>query len=283
MNKYKSPFGQFLISPWITLVPCLFFAALVSGSLFLHQTGAPNTSLPIAHLLVLHGLAYIALCSLHYTFIFKTRAHINKLTASRDSNQHLAQQKTEVLREEIRQHKAARSELQRLATHDQLTGARNRRHFRDTLAMEIERFKRYRNNFSLLIIDLDNFQGINDTYGHDCGDFILQKFAKSIQQNLRQSDVFVRYGGQEFAIIATNTEADSAKRFAEKLCKTIETEGILHQDTTINITVSIGVGAPASLKQLSAENLVSTTENALRKAKSQGKNQAVCISALLAS
>jgi len=192
----------------------------------------------------------------------------------------LAQQKTDILREEIRQHKAARSELQRLATHDPLTGARNRRHFRDTLASEIERFKRYRNNFSLLIIDLDNFQGVNDLYGHDCGDFVLQQFAQFTQQNLRQSDVFVRYGGQEFAIIATNTEFDSAKRFADKLCKSIETHGIHHQSTTIGITVSIGVGSPDSLTKLSAQSLVSATENALRKAKAQGKNCAIGASSL---
>lgn len=271
------------MSPWITLCVCACFALLAIISLALHRVEFSFNALALTPLMITHILIFCSLCLLHIIFIFSIQRYINKLSASRDSNQLLAQQKTQILKEEIRQHKAARSELQRLATHDQLTGARNRRHFRDTLTSEIERFKRYRNNFSLLILDIDNFQAINDMYGHDCGDFVLQKFAQYIQKNLRQSDVFVRYGGQEFAIIATNTEVDSATRFADKLCQSIETQGILHETMSINITVSIGVGSPSLLKQLSAQNLISSTESALRNAKAQGKNQAFCANALAIS
>jgi len=229
---------------------------------------------------VSHIAIFAAVCLIHCYFMLNIRRLISNLIGSRDRSLELATQKTDILREEIRQHKTARSELQRLATHDQLTGARNRRHFKDTLANEIGRYKRYRNNFSLLILDLDNFQKINDQHGHDCGDYVLQQFATFVQENLRQSDVFVRYGGQEFAIIATNTEFDSAKRFADKLCRSVEAHSIHHQATTIGITVSIGVGSPNSLKQLSAQNLVSATENALRQAKAQGKNRAIGASSI---
>lgn len=266
------------MSPWSIFVPCLFFFALIIGSIFLHPENKIHLTTPLNSFTYLHITAFLAWCALHTLFILLVRKIIQSLTRARDNYIELANQKTKILREEIRQHKAARSELQRLATHDQLTGAKNRRHFSDTLASEIVRFKRYRNNFSLLILDIDDFQGINDLYGHDCGDFILQKFAQYVQKNLRQSDVFVRYGGQEFAIIATNTEIDSAKRFADKLSQSIEIHGIYHEATTIHLTVSIGVASPSQLNQLSAQSLIQSAETALRAAKASGKNQAVCVS-----
>jgi len=262
------------------LVPMSVFIGLAGVSLYWHH-GQLNLNVLVPNNVNLVHLAVVITLSVgHIIFLGQTRRYIKQLIESRDNNQRLAQQKTNVLREEIRQHKAARSELQRLATHDQLTGARNRRHFRDTLNSEMERHKRYRNDFSLLILDLDNFQNINEIYGHDCGDLILQKFAQFIQKNLRQSDVFVRYGGQEFAIIATSTEVDAATRFANKLCQNIETQAIRYEANTIHVTVSIGVASPSLIDELSSQNLINASESALRQAKQSGRNQAVCFSTL---
>jgi len=266
------------MSSVVIVIPIFFFIVLAGMSLYWQHELVNNDPLSVNSLMLVHAGVVILLSLGHVVFLTQIRRYINHLVESRDNNHLLAQQKTAILREEIRQHKAARSELQRLATHDQLTGARNRRHFRDTLISEIERYKRYRNDFSLLIIDLDNFQNINELYGHDCGDFVLQKFAQYIQKNLRQSDVFVRYGGQEFAIIATSTEVDSATRFANNLCQSIETQAIHYETTTIHVTVSIGVASPSLIDEISSQNLVNASESALRQAKQLGRNQAWCFS-----
>jgi len=278
LKNHSPSLGKFLRSPWAVLLPFIAYTLIFVLLLFVQQVNFNQLSTTITLITTTQLAILIVICLLHYYFVINVRRSVQNLIDSRDSNIELARQKTDILREEIRQHKAARSELQRLATHDQLTGARNRRHFKDTLSSEIERYKRYRNNFSLLIIDLDHFQKINDAHGHDCGDYVLQQFAQYVQENLRQSDVFVRYGGQEFAIIATNTEVDSAKRFADKLCSNIENYPIKYQTSMVNITISIGIGAPESLKTLSEQNLVNATESALRTAKSQGRNRAICTS-----
>ena len=128
------------------------------------------------------------------------------------------------------------------------------------------------------MLDLDHFKQINDNYGHDCGDHVLKEFAARVQLNLRQSDVFVRYGGEEFAIIATNTLLDSAKRFADKLTKDISDMAIKFNGQQVTVTVSIGVANPSLLEKPTAESLISLADKALSQAKHGGRNQAVCAS-----
>ena len=277
MEKLNPPTGRLMMSPLMMLIPAIMLLALVSLSLYLHNENLLIQFMWQEDVFVYHAIAAIILVISHVLFMLQVRRYVTALINDRDNNKIIAEQKTGILQEEIRQHKAARNELQRLATHDQLTGAGNRRHFKDTLNSEMERYKRYRTDFSILILDLDRFQKINDVHGHDCGDFVLQKFAKYIQANLRQSDVFVRYGGQEFAIIAPGTHIDSAKRFADKLCQSIETQGIYYENKTIDITVSIGVGSPSLVKGLTSHGLINATEKALRLAEKQGRNQALCV------
>ncbi|MDP2562735.1 diguanylate cyclase [Psychrobium sp. 1_MG-2023] len=224
----------------------------------------------------IHSAIFIILSLISALAIYHVRSLVNRISAQKAQREETIRLKTKNLHQEIEQHKVARAELQRLATHDPLTGIRNRRHFIDSLHNEIKRYQRYKSNFSLLMLDLDHFKKVNDTYGHDCGDYVLQCFAKEIQENLRQSDVFVRYGGEEFAIIATNTQLDAAERFAQKLTKTVEALTIIYHQQTVNITVSIGVAAPSLLKTSSPESLISLADSALYQAKALGRNRAIC-------
>jgi len=190
-------------------------------------------------------------------------------------------QKTQSLKKEVKQHKHARNELQRLATHDPLTGLRNRRHFIESLDKELNRYQRYQSHFSLLMLDIDLFSQVNDTYGHKCGDYVLQQFAKTISGTLRQSDIFVRYGGEEFAIITTSSQLDSAMRFAVKLIAHVNSMIIDYQGHQIKISVSIGVSSPSQIEQPNSQQLVALADKALHQAKSNGRNQAMSTTEVL--
>ena len=225
--------------------------------------------------MISHLVAYLLLCLISSLLILKIQRLIKNLNQEKAQRDQIIDNKTANLRAEIKQHKIARSELQRLATHDPLTGITNRRHFTSVLNKEILRYQRYQTNFSLLILDLDHFKQINDTFGHDCGDFVLKEFAAQVQQWLRKSDIFSRYGGEEFAIIAPNTELDSAKRFADKLVRDINKIEIEYQSHKISISVSIGVANPSLIDKLTSKSLIAITDKALYLAKSSGRNIAV--------
>ena len=187
----------------------------------------------------------------------------------------IIEEKTAVLKEEIQQHKEVRSTLQRISTHDPLTGIRNRRHLLESLKNELKRYQRYKSDFSLLLIDLDHFRQINDKYGNECGDIVLKAFAESVKQSLRESDTFARYDGEEFAIIATNTKIDSALRFAEKLVSRVNQETVMYKGYDIALSISIGVTTPSILAKLSSEQLLTSADDALNIAKAQGRNCAI--------
>ncbi len=223
----------------------------------------------------IHLVLFFLLCSMSILATLKIKSLIQDLQSEKQQREGIIAIKTVNLKQEIKQHKVARNELQRLATHDPLTGIRNRRHFTDVLNSEILRYQRYQNNFSLLILDLDYFKKINDTYGHDCGDHVLIEFAKTIKTCLRKSDIFARYGGEEFVIVATNTQLDSAIRFAQKLCRDISDMTINYRGNEIKITVSIGVSSPILLQNPTVESLISYSEKALYQAKNNGRNCAV--------
>lgn len=225
---------------------------------------------------LIHLFAFLLLSAISSFTLIKIRRLVIRLEQEKQRRDAMIERKTQHLKNEIKQHKIARSELQRLATHDPLTGIRNRRHFIEALSNEVKRYQRYQNNFSLLMLDLDHFKKINDKYGHDCGDYVLREFATQVQLSLRESDVFVRYGGEEFAIIATNTRLDSAKRFADKLIKDIANMVIKFNNQRVTISVSIGVANPSLFDKPSAQLLISSADHALCQAKDKGRSKAIC-------
>lgn len=156
---------------------------------------------------------------------------------------------------------------------DQLTGAGNRAALDSTLKREINLSKRHQQPLSLLAIDIDWFKNINDTYGHQAGDEILQHLVGTIAKPSRSTDQTFRYGGEEFIVLLHNTSPEGASVIAERIREAVEKQTVLISGEAIKITVSIGV---ATLKiQDSAKSFFNRADQALYKAKRNGRNQVV--------
>lgn len=158
------------------------------------------------------------------------------------------------------------------ATHDELTGLTNRSEMQASLIKNMARAERYKEPFSLLLIDLDRFKIINDNYGHSAGDKVLRVFADIAQDIARDSDLLARWGGEEFILLLTNTDAMRATHIAERLRAATEETPITVNAQDINVTVSIGVASyPDDGKSI--EELISRADGALYEAKRNGRNR----------
>lgn len=164
--------------------------------------------------------------------------------------------------------------LRLLAMTDPLTGIGNRRHFMREISIEFERTKRYGRPLSLMIIDLDNLKEINDTNGHKAGDEALKSFAKVCLSELRATDLFARYGGDEFIALLVQTGQEGARETAERLRVAIEGSKVHVDGKTITLTASIGLTATTG-DISSVKELIEIADNALYKAKQGGRNQIV--------
>lgn len=158
-----------------------------------------------------------------------------------------------------------------LSETDALTKLNNRRCFENCFDKEFARAKRYGNKLSIGIIDVDFFKKINDTYGHLCGDYILQEVAYNIVNNFRQTDFVFRYGGEEFTVILTETPAESAQIPFERLRKTIEEQVFKYDNKDIKVTISAGISSNTELQD--AWDMLDEADKALYKAKNNGRNR----------
>lgn len=155
-----------------------------------------------------------------------------------------------------------------LATHDYLTKIYNRQKFDTLCNLEFERSKRYGYEMSLILLDIDNFKDINDRFGHKTGDTVLIKMTQLISSELRESDIFARWGGEEFVILLPHSNLDLGVKKAESLRKKIETAQI---ETVDKITCSFGVSKFNPLHD--SQKLFIDADAALYKAKTNGKNR----------
>jgi diguanylate cyclase (GGDEF)-like protein len=162
-----------------------------------------------------------------------------------------------------------------LAERDGLTGLLNYRSFQETLRQELGRSSRYERNVSVLMIDVDKFKDINDKFGHPAGDKVLQKLAALLDESCRDPDLCCRYGGEEFVIIAPETDKAGALRLAERIRRRVENGNFGDPDGPIaNLSVSIGVATrPADAE--GSSDLVESADRALYVAKKRGRNQVV--------
>ena len=154
---------------------------------------------------------------------------------------------------------------------DNLTKMFNRRHFENEFEREFRRTKRYNNDFSIAIIDIDFFKKINDTYGHSCGDYILKEVAFLMKNNFRQTDTVFRYGGEEFVVLLTETPHQTACVPLERLRKRIENNKFLFNNQEIKVTISIGTTSKTDFEK--AQNMFDLADKALYEAKNNGRNQ----------
>jgi diguanylate cyclase (GGDEF)-like protein len=168
--------------------------------------------------------------------------------------------------------------IERLSLIDQLTGIPNRRSFDDRLQMEWKRAKREQTPISLLMIDLDKFKHINDTYGHQQGDIVLQAVVVTLQQAFRRpADFAARWGGEEFIILLPNTPMLGAMSLAERIRTDVEKMEIpYYEGVIIKLTVSIGVNSIIPEQNSSINAFISNADKALYAAKDAGRNKVIC-------
>ncbi|MBE0447959.1 MAG: diguanylate cyclase [Actinobacteria bacterium] len=164
-------------------------------------------------------------------------------------------------------------QLKESAVTDGLTGIANHKSFVERLAIEFNRAQRYGSSLSLMMIDVDTFKEINDTYGHVTGDTVLKTIANIIKSNIRQSDFAARYGGDEFALILPETDIEKAYKAGEKLRHKVEsTPVILNPDIVVRTTLSIGISSYLTSMR-DPLSLVQKADEALYLAKESGRNR----------
>lgn len=170
---------------------------------------------------------------------------------------------------------AVNNELARLSTTDPLTGLFNRRYFDETLALELKRASRSGNALSMLMIDIDHFKKYNDALGHPAGDACLRQVAEVLRKNAQRAGEFAaRIGGEEFAVIASNLDAAGAQLLAERILRDMATLQIPHPATPLgHVTVSIGVSTFEGGSDRTPEQLVGQADEALYRAKEEGRNR----------
>jgi len=169
---------------------------------------------------------------------------------------------------------AGRLELSRKASTDGLTGLYNHDYFQNILQQEILLSRRNHRKLSLLLLDIDYFKKFNDTWGHQAGDLVLKEVANSIRQSCRKSDVVVRYGGEEMAVLLPETGGDGAVELAEKIRTSVEALEVIYSQQTLKVTISIGV-ACFPLDASAPSSLIGKADSALYEAKHKGRN---CVS-----
>lgn len=211
--------------------------------------------------------------------LIEMNTHLDELVLTRtkdltESNKKVAQQNLEL--EQINQ------ELQLLSLNDPLTGLWNRRKYKETVGLEWQRCLNHQKPISLLFIDVDYFKNYNDLYGHAAGDECLVQIGATLKATLaRPSDMAVRYGGEEFVVLLSETGKEDALKIARLLLKRIDQLGILHQGSAVKncITVSIGVASLLPGHHSRHEDLIEIADKALYHAKAKGRNQVVYLDA----
>ncbi|HAJ79828.1 MAG TPA: hypothetical protein DCO75_08650 [Fibrobacteres bacterium] len=165
-----------------------------------------------------------------------------------------------------------RKYMEVMAVTDGLTQLVNHKQFQQQLSMEIERSHRYSRPVSMLMMDIDHFKKINDTYGHTVGDIVLKEVARCIRESVRTNDIAARYGGEEFAVIIPDANQEKAFTTAERIRKKVELNSVLAGNSTIRVTLSAGC-ASYPLQAKSQQELVERADRALYYSKEHGRNR----------
>ena len=167
--------------------------------------------------------------------------------------------------------------VQRQAVTDELTGLFNHRRFQEVMTQEVERARRYGQEMGLIMLDIDDFKRVNDTYGHLQGDDVLKEVAHALRESSREIDEPARYGGEEMAVALPQTGLEGAYEFAERVRQRIESLQIplLDGDGTLRVTASFGAASLPDSAKIDKDALVAAADAALYRAKRSGKNRTV--------
>ena len=202
--------------------------------------------------------------------VFAGRLAVARSSATRALRQ--AEEANKALGREVAERRTLERELRRLANTDSLTGVLNRRRFIALTEKEIERAVRFKRKLCLLMLDLDHFKTINDRFGHEAGDAALVRFSELCQQVLRDTDLFARLGGEEFAALLPETSEETAMEIANRLCKEVAETPVLHGSEKIHISVSIGLSTLLEQEPMPLA-ILSRADRALYRAKQTGRNK----------
>ncbi len=168
---------------------------------------------------------------------------------------------------------SANQELERLSRTDRLTQLYNRGYWEECLVREFKRWQRSQQTpCALVMFDIDHFKRVNDTYGHQAGDEVIRITASALRQQLRETDIGGRYGGEEFGAILVGADADGAVIFADRLRADIEKKLVLHEGLEIRYTISLGV-APLSNDVTDTKEWIERADRSLYHSKEHGRNQ----------
>jgi diguanylate cyclase (GGDEF)-like protein len=158
---------------------------------------------------------------------------------------------------------------------DALTQAYNKGYLIEALQAEFKRAKTLHSELSLIFLDLDHFKKVNDTYGHDAGDYVLKEFSLLVRNHyVRSKDIFARYGGEEFVLLLLNQAGPEAMALAEKIRRAVESHRFIYEKKRLMVTISLGVAELTSTME-SSQTLLKIADQALYSAKSSGRNQVV--------
>ena len=165
-------------------------------------------------------------------------------------------------------------QVRRQAVTDELTALANHGRFQDLLSAVVEQVRRYHHPVGLIMLDIDDFKSVNDTYGHQQGDVVLKHVANALRETSREADTPARYGGEEMALILPHTDLDGAYAIAERLRSAVAALRIprLDEEGVLRVTASLGVAASSDAPK---DTLITEADAALYTAKRQGKNQTV--------
>jgi diguanylate cyclase (GGDEF)-like protein len=162
--------------------------------------------------------------------------------------------------------------FKKLAQHDSLTGISNRHHFFGLAENALDQCQKSQQEASVMILDLDNFKTINDSFGHAAGDHILQKTADACKEHLRTNDIFGRIGGEEFAVLMPACNAETATALAEKCRAAVEAIAAEVNGARLHVSASFGITV-TSKSGYALRQMVANADHALYKAKNQGRNR----------
>ena len=179
------------------------------------------------------------------------------------------------LKERNQQLEAMLHRVEGLAIRDPLTGLYNRRRFADVLNREFAITNRYKNPLSCIMIDLDHFKAINDRYGHQEGDQVLQAVAEAIAKNVRDVDMPARYGGEEFAVLLPHTSKQDAVIVADRIARLIRQLVFHFGEDEVHITASFGIASRLDVVSNRSSSLVEAADRALYQAKREGRDRAI--------
>lgn len=175
--------------------------------------------------------------------------------------------------------KIAKDKLEQLSITDGLSGLYNYRYLIHSLEAELKRAIRYGHTLALLLMDIDHFKNLNDTYGHLCGDYVLKTVAKLLKENVRSTDIVARYGGDELAVMLIETRTKSALEVAEKLKQAIGSYAFQWQMQQLSVNLSMGLATAPAPGIQEVSDLVDAADRALYQAKKAGRNSIIVFGA----